>query len=169
MNEYTEDGQVRRTKAPSRIPLINCLVYTGYKSPLRCDSATLNDLHTPSAFKSTREGQNQRTDTFPLKTSVSSQTYAPFIPVRPPPPRIEFIFSSEIFLVDNTAGGNNTSTSYTPPLFVQGAKIDGWVVVGGGSYGKMSCNNPPQHFQESAIVELPAGQNRRRARVKSDL
>ena len=84
-------------------------------------------------------------DTFPLRTSVSAQTYAPFTPIRPRPPRTESIFSSEIFLVDNTTGSNNTAPSSTPPLFAQSVKIDGWVIVGDGANPRQYVMHVPDN------------------------
>lgn len=88
-----------------------------------------------------RPSQRVPTDTFSHPRSAFipqhhdfTEVYEPFTPIRPRPPRAESIFSSEIYLVDNTIGGGNDSLrTSAPPLFAQAVKIDGWVVVGDGA------------------------------------
>ncbi len=67
----------------------------------------------------------------------SQQSYhvpnEPYTPIRLRPPRTESIFSSEIYLVDNTAATAGSGWGSAPPLFAQDVRIDGWAVVGDGA------------------------------------
>jgi len=57
----------------------------------------------------------------------------PYTPIRLRAPRTESIFSSEIYLVDNTAATAGSGWCSAPPLFAQDVRIDGWAVVGDGA------------------------------------
>jgi len=106
----------------------------------------------PELVNSSREeSQRIRMDTFPrpLPALIShydpAQAYAPFTPIRPRPPRAESVFSSEIYLVDNTTSDKNSAWSSAPPLFAQDVKIDGWVIVGDGANPRQDVMHVPDN------------------------
>jgi len=156
MKDYTEDGQVSRTRNLSFSYSEKMACFIQVVKHLTGAIPRRRTLSTPpEPSKSTSRELNQRMDTFPRPRSprITAQAYAQFTPIRPRPPRAESIYSSEIYLVDNTTGGSHSAWTSAPPLFAQAVKIDGWAIVGDGANPRQDVMHVPQVHPRSSNTQ----------------